>query len=475
MDASASLTVEHCRRRPDSIARIVTAPAAPEPYPDQRRAWYGVGVFALMLLVMFGNAGIINLLVDTIKHDLHLNDTEVSLVIGFAASALNALLALPISRLVDSVSRRLMLGIGLMILGCSSLATGLAATFGTLFFARLIGGVGGAGSGPATYSILADYFPPAKLPRAVSMMNIGFVYGAGVSLLVGAALIQALSATPTLTLPVIGTIRSWQVIFLVTAIPDFLLAILMLTTVLEPPRRGRRAAVAAAAAAKSAPPKAVPVKEVFRFLWNGRAAFGPMFAGLLVNSLAMGAVTWTAMFYLRTYGWSPARYGFIQGIASLVISPLGLLAGGYLAEWYARKGRDDANLRVVALVATVHLPLSIAYPLMPSPYIALTMGAINGFILSMGAGPQNAALQVLVPNQMRGQVTALFLFLFTLVGGGISPTLVAVLTNYVFHDESMLRYSIFVINVTLGPLAAFIFWRGVKPYGEAFARARAWH
>jgi sugar phosphate permease len=130
---------------------------------------------------------------------------------------------------------------------------------------------------------------------------------------------------------------------------------------------------------------------------------------------------------------------------------------------------------VVALVATVHLPLSIAYPLMPSPYIALTMGALNGFILSMGAGPQNAALQVLVPNQMRGQVTALFLFLFTLVGGGISPTLVALLTNYVFQDESMLRYSIFVINATLGPLAAIIFWRGVKPYGEAFARARAWH
>jgi hypothetical protein len=70
MDASASLTVEHCRPRPHSIARIVTAPAAPEPYPDQRRAWYGVGVFALMLLVMFGNAGISTCL-DTIKRDLH--------------------------------------------------------------------------------------------------------------------------------------------------------------------------------------------------------------------------------------------------------------------------------------------------------------------------------------------------------------------------------------------------------------------
>jgi MFS family permease len=473
MEASASLTVEHCRRRPHSIGRIVTTTVAPEPYPDQRRAWYGVGVFALMLLVLFGNAGIINLLVDDIKRDLHLNDTEVSLVIGFAASALNALLALPVSRLVDSVSRRLMLAIGLIVLGSSSFATGLAATFGTLFMARLLGGVGGAGSGPATYSILADYFPPAKLPRAVSMMSVGFVYGAALSLLLGATLLTALRSTPTLTLPLVGTIRSWQVIFLITAIPDFLLAILMLTTVLEPPRRGRRALGAAGAA--STQPRTVPVKAVFRFLWDGRAAFGPMFGGLLVTSLAMGVLTWTPMFYVRTYGWSPAHYGYLQGIIGLVVSPLGLLAGGYLAEWYAKQGRDDANLRVVALVATLHLPLSIAMPLMPSPYIAITMGAINGFILSMGAGPQNAALQVLVPNQMRGQVTALFLFLFSMVGLGISPTLVAVLTNYVFHDESMLRYSIFVINATVLPVAAYIFWRGVKPYGEAFARARAWH
>ncbi len=465
-----SLTVEHRARRRDSIARIVTTSVAPEPYPNQRRAWYGVSVFALMLLVLFGNAGIINLLVDDIKRDLHLSDVKASLIIGFAASSLHAILALPVSRLVDTLSRRLILSIGLIILGCSSLATGLAATFGTLFMARLLGGVGAAGSGPATYSILADYFPPARLPRAVSVMNIGTVYGAALALLAGATLLIALRATPTLTLPVVGSVRSWQVIFMITAIPDFILALLMLTTVLEPPRRGRRPAAAAGAAHRS-----VPVSEVFRFLWEGRAAFGPMFGGLLVTSLAAGVLSWTPMFYVRTYGWSPAHYGLLQGIIGLIASPLGLLAGGYLAEWYARRGRDDANLRVVALGATLHLPFSIAMPLMPSPYLALALGAANGFIAFMGAGPQNAALQVLVPNHMRGQVTALFLFIFSMVGLGFSPTLVALLTNYVFQDESMLRYSLFVINVTLGPLGAFIFWRGVKPYGEAFARARAWH
>ena len=456
------------------MARIVTTDvASPEPYPDPRRAWYGVGVFALMLLVLFGNSGIIGLLVDDIKRDLQLSDVKASLIIGFAASSLHAVLALPVSRLVDTLSRRLILGVGLIILGTSSLATGLAATFGTLFLARLLGGVGAAGSGPATYSILADYFPPAKLPRAVSVMNIGTVYGAALALLAGATLLVALRATPTLSLPLVGTVRSWQVIFMITAIPDFLLALLMLTTVLEPPRRGRPAAAAAAAAGSTVRP--VPVREVFRFLWDGRAHFGPMFGGLLITSLAAGVLTWTPMFYVRTYGWTPAHYGFLQGIIGLVASPLGLLAGGYLAEWFARRGRDDANLRVVALGATLHLPFSIGMPLMPSPYLALTLGAINGFIAFMAAGPQNAALQVLVPNPMRGQVTALFLFIFSMVGLGFSPTLVALLTNYVFQDESMLRYSMLAISGTLGPLGALVFWLGVRPYGKAFARARAWH
>lgn len=446
---------------------MTTATAAIDPYPDQRRAWYGVGVFALMLLVLFGNSGIIGLLVDDIKRDLRLSDVQASLIIGFAASSLHAILALPISRLVDSISRRVILGVGLIILGTSSLATGLAASFGTLFLARLLGGIGAAGSGPATYSILADYFPPAKLPRAVSVMNIGTVYGGALALLVGATLLVALRATPTVTLPLVGAVRSWQLIFMITALPDFLLALLMLTTVLEPPRRGQRPAAAAAAT--------VPVREVFRFLWVGRAHFGPMFGGLLVTSLAAGVLTWTPMFYVRTYGWSPAQYGFLQGVIGLVVSPLGLLAGGYLAEWFARRGREDANLRVVALAATLHLPFSIAIPLMPAPYLALTLGVFNGFIGIMGAGPLNAALQVLVPNAMRGQVTALFLFIYSMVGLGLSPTLVALLTNYVFQDESLLRYSMFAINVTLGPLGALVYWLGVRPYGAAFARARAWH
>jgi MFS family permease len=100
---------------------------------------------------------------------------------------------------------------------------------------------------------------------------------------------------------------------------------------------------------------------------------------------------------------------------------------------------------------------------------------LNTATISMGSGPQNAALQVIIPNEMRGQITALFLLCFSLIGMSISPVMIAFLTQYVFGAESMLRYSIATVHIVLGPLATIVFWYGLKPYGKAFAAARAWH
>ena len=179
--------------------------------------------------------------------------------------------------------------------------------------------------------------------------------------------------------------------------------------------------------------------------------------------------------FSRTYGWSPAQYGAIQGMVLLVLAPIGSLAGGFLAEWFAKKGRDDANLRVVFIGTALHVPFAMIYALMPSPYLAIVMFALNYTAISIVAGPQNAALQVIVPNEMRGQVTAAFLFVFTMIGLAIAPAVVASLTQYVFGDESQLRYSIATMHIVLAPLATIAFWFGLKPYGKAFAAARAWH
>jgi MFS family permease len=442
------------------------AEASTQPWPTSRQAWYGVTIFGLTVMTLFGSQGLMGLLMQSIKVDLGLTDTQVSLLVGFAAAAFNALASLPISRLIDRFSRRMIIGVGLLAAGIASALTGLANSFWAIFAARLFGGIGGAGNGPATYSLLADYFPPARLPKAIAFMNFGFTSGTGLALLLGGTLIAALSAMPDTTLPLIGQVRPWQLVFLVMAIPDLILALLMLTTVHEAPRRGRMT---------GGGNRAVPIRTVIEYLKQHRDAFGPMFLGLALNSLAMGGtLAWAAPFYERTYGWGPAQYGIIQGFVTLLIAPAGLAFGGWLAERWARQGRDDANMRVVALSAAAHLPFAIAYALMPNPYLALAGSSLNTVLVLIGAGPQNAALQTIVPNEMRGQVTALFLFMFTMIGLGLAPTMVALLTDLVFQDESRLRYSIAAVHAVMGPAALIVFLRGLPAYGRAVAQARGW-
>jgi len=447
----------------------VSAAETQQPWPSSRRAWYGVTIFGLTVMTLFGSQGLMGLLMQSIKIDLGLSDTEVSLLVGFAAAAFNAVASLPISRLIDRFSRRLIIGVGLLAAGIGSALTGLASGFWQIFAARVFGGIGGAGNGPATYSLLADYFPPARLPKAIAFMNFGFTSGTGLALLLGGTLIAALAQMPDPTLPLIGTVRPWQLVFLVMAIPDLILALLMLTTVYEAPRRGRMLATAGSSN------RAVPIRSVLDYLWQHRAAFGPMFLGLALNWLAMGTLAWAAPFYERTYGWGPAQYGIIQGFVILLIAPMGLAFGGWLAEHWARRGRDDANLRVVVVAAIAHMPFAIAYALMPSPYLALACSSLSSVLVLIGAGPQNAALQTIVPNEMRGQVTALFLLLFTIIGGGIAPTVVALLTDYVFQDESRLRYSIALMHAVLAPASLIVLWRGLSAYGRAVAESRRWH
>jgi MFS family permease len=446
-----------------SISMPATAGKAnPQPWPSPAKVWIGVSVFGLTVMLLFMNAGVIGLLVEMIKHDLGLSDTRASFVLGLSGVLFASFLGLPVARLVDRMSRRLLIGLGLFVMGVSTAACGLSQGFWTLLIARTVGGIGGVGNGPATFSILADYFPPAKLPKALAVMNIGFVISQAAAPLLGGALIALIATVPPVTVPVFGTLHPWQVVLIVIAIPEILLAILTLTVVHEPKRRGADQSV-------------VPLKDVFRFLYDNRSAFGPMFGGLALNSLGAGTLAWVPAFYMRTYGWGPAQYGVIQGTVLLIIAPLGLLAGGFLAEWYAKRGYDDANMRVVFLAMLIHVPFAIAYPLMPTPILALAVAAVNTTIVGALAGPQNAALQVILPNRMRGIITALFLLTFMLIGFGIAPTVVALLTNYVFQSEALIRYSIVTMNAVVGPLAAIVFYMGMKPYGEAFARARSWH
>ena len=467
----------------ESIARDATS----EPWPSPARAWYAVFVFALTLMINMLDRGIVPLLIGPLKRDLGLSDTQMGWLMGPAFIMVYMLLGLPIAMLVDYTSRRAILGVGVTIWSIMTSICGLAQSFRQLIVCRFGVGSGETCSGPATFSMLADLFPKEKLPRAIAVLNFGFYAGNGLALIIGGTIVQAFADAPPVTLPLIGvTMRGWQMTFFVIGLPGLIVAALM-ATVREPKRRGRISADTNDST-KPVPIRGVfaflikiirvvvtNIEAVFAFLSKNRTTLAPIFIGMGIQVvMAYGALNWAPAFYMRTFGWTPKDYGLVQGLITITILPIGTLFGSILAERFARAGRDDANLRVVLLGKLAALPFGIMFPFMPNAYLAVAVSTIGLFCLSWTAAPLNAALQIITPNQMRGQITALFLLVFNVIGFGFGPILVGLLTDYVFQAESQLGYSLAVTALILGPLGTFVIWLGMKPYGRSVAEAKAW-
>lgn len=435
-------------------------------WPSPARSWYALVIFALTLMVNILDRSVISLLIPPIKEDLQLSDTEVSVIIGFAFVVFYALMGFPIARLVDTKSRRLILGVCVSIWSLMTALCGLAQNFWQLFMARMMVGVGEAGSGPSTYSMMADLFPRAKLPRAISVLNFGFVAGQGIALVIGGLVVKLVTDVPEVTLPVIGTLRSWQLALITVGLPGLLIAGLVFT-VREPKRRGQ---IHRNAAGKV---QSIPVRQVIGFLRENLKVYAPMMFGMSLKAImAFGSAIWIPTLFVRKHGWAMTDIGVTQGTILMICAPIGLILGSRLAEYLTRKGRDDAFVRVVVIAGVCAMPTSIAFPLIPDPYVALAVYAVNITILFMAPGPQNAALQVITPNQMRGQVTALWLFLFNFVGYGFGPTFIAVFTDFVFRDEARLGESLATASGVLGTIAILSIWYGMKPYGRMLKRVR---
>src|SRR5262245_11650452 len=464
------MSTEATKISADSLPeKSIALEATSEPWPSPTQAWYGVFVFALALMINILDRQIVSLIIAPIKRDLNLSDTQMGWLMGPAFVIFYMILGLPIARMVDYKSRRTILGVGVAIWSFMTSMCGLAQGFWQLLVCRVGVGSGEACSGPATFSMLADLFPKEKLPRAIAVLNFGFYAGTGLALILGGIIATAFADVPTVTLPLVGiTMRGWQLTFIIVGLPGLIVAALM-TTVREPKRRGRMSANT------NDSTKPIPIRDVFAFLNKYRTTFAPIYIGMGIQVvMTYGGLTWGPAFYMRTFGWTPKEYGLVIGLITVTVMPIGTLLGSMLAERFARAGRDDANLRVVLLGKLLALPFGILFPFLRSANLAITVSTISLFLLSLTPAPLNAALQVITPNQMRGQITALFLFVFNVIGFALGPLLVALFTDYVFHAESQIGYSLVLMGLTLGPLGTFVIWLGLKPYGRSVAESKAW-
>ena len=437
-------------------------------WPSPAVAWWGLIVLALGTGLAVIDRSVISLVVGPIKRDFAMSDTQFSLVTGFAFVFFYAIVGLPISRLADVYSRRFIIACAMLFWGTATMACGVARSFTQLFWARVGVGAGESAFSPATFSIVTDSFPPNRLPTAMAVLGIGFTLGTAFANFVGGAMVTVLEGTGGLVLPIIGHIRSWQLVFIAVGAPGLLLAILM-ATVREPTRKGYRDP------AMRAQRRAVPLRDLFGYLAAEWRLFLPMFTVLAVNVIiSFGVGLWAPALFTRTFSWSIGEIAFALGMVALIAAPAGLVLGVRLSTWFTARGYQDFNLRVVAFATTLSAPFLVLFALAPSGATALALFAAGQFFTNLANAPNNAALQLIAPNEMRGQVRALYQFVFNVVGYGLGPLIIALFTDRVFHGDQYIRYSIALMAACLTPIAVVASWLALKPYAAALARSRAW-
>jgi MFS family permease len=450
-----------------------TAAVAPRVQSDadvsERQGWYLVVTLLIFYIFSFIDRQIISLLVEPIKRDLQVSDTQIGLLQGFAFAIFYTFFGIPIGRLADRVNRKKIIAAGVIIWSLMAALCGMAKNFTQLFLARIGVGVGEAALSPAAYSMITDAFPRQKLGRAFSFYNMGIPIGSGIALLVGGLVVVAVSGVgKTFTLPLLGEVRAWQFVFIVTGAPGLLLPLLLLT-VREPPRRGLMKA------ADNTVPDRLPLRQVISFMLKNGHFYTPHFLAMaMMACLGYAVGAWLPTVMARTYGIQPGLVGQVLGISTMTMNTLGVFVAGRICDRLTTKGYTDAPIWVcfgtaIAVVATSSFPA-----FMPNATLGLAMMCIAGFPFHgyVAMGPM--AVNQVTPNQMRAQVSAVYLFTVNLIGLGVGPYLVPMISDSILRDPMQIRWGLLIVVVVSGTIAAALLWHVRATYRQQVAQTAHW-
>lgn len=426
----------------------------PRPAESSRvYAWLVTGFLTLAFTVSFIERIVMSLMVDPIKADLRLSDTEVSTLHGFAFVIFYVLMALPISRVTDRGSRRGVIAASIAVWSVATAACGLARDYWSLFLARIGVGVGEAGLSPASYSMLADLFPREELARPIAIYSLGIYLGSGLAFIAGGVAVDYIAALGTLYLPLVGLLQPWQATFLVVAAPGAVLLVVMLW-IREPQRRRDSLSI-----------EQPTVAQVLEYMRRHRGFFVTHFAGFSMLVVFMGAqLGWIPTFFIRRFGWSAAEVGVAYGSVFMAAGTLGVLLGGTVAAKLERGGHADALLRTAAIAAAVLVVPGIVATLLPAAgwVLAALAPGILCYAVAIALAP--AILQRIAPSSMRAQLAAAYLFVATLVGLAGGPFAVGVFTDFVFRDEMSLGASLAGVAACTLPVGSWLLFRGLRHF-----------
>lgn len=367
-----------------------------------------VAAYALSLLffVSFFNymdRMVLAVLVEPIKAELGLTDSQLGLLTGLAFAALYATLGIPLARLADRKSRVVILSACLVLWSVMTAATGLARNFWQLFVIRMGVGVGEAGCVPTAHSMIGDLFPPERRAFAISVFQAGGLAGLSGGLMLTGILADQIG---------------WRLALCAVGLPGVLLGVLILLTLKEPKRR---TAPQAGSSGESA-------LTVIKILLK-RKALLHLTLGLSVGSFATyGLTQWIPAFFIRSHGLSLTQIGVWSGLAAGIGGILGVLAGGAAAVKLL-PGDRRWELWLPAMAYAGSAPIYLAVFLWPSPFIAITIKVAATFIAASGGGVALSAIQSFAEPHRRATAVSLVLFLSSLLGLGAGPFAVGLISD----------------------------------------------
>ena len=426
--------------------------------PSYAYEWYVVVICMLAYIFSFVDRQILALMIEPIKHDLQLSDTQFSLLHGLAFSLFYAFMGIPIALLADRYSRPRIIAIGVAFWSLATAACGLSRNFAQMFLARIGVGVGEAALSPATYSMLSDMFPREKLGRAVGIYSIGSFIGGGMAFLIGGYVINLLKSVDQVSLPWVGAMRPWQVTFFIVGLPGLLIALLILLTVRDPQRLGLQRNAAGQV-------RKPTMKDTFRFVGRHRRTFFCHYLGFSFYAMVLFALLgWTPAFYMRKFGMSPVEAGYMLGAVVLVANTAGVFCGGWLMDALAKRGYSDAPLRAGVIGAAGMALPAVIFTQVDSLWLSVGLLLPAMFFASFPMPTSTAAMQILPPNQLRAQVSALFLLISNLIGLGLGTTAVAMLTDRWFRNPAAVGQSMSVLVGVATVLCILLLAAGCKHY-----------
>ena len=450
-----------------ATGRAAAAQGRPaDSYPTPASAWWIVIVLTIAYVFSFIDRQILTLLVAPIRRDLQITDLQMSYLLGFSFAIFYSVFGLPLGRAADRLSRRGLVAWGMVLWSGMTALCGVAGVYWQLFLARMGVGVGEAALSPGAYSLIADCFPPERRSAALSVYSSAIYIGGGIALLLGGILVK-LAGTAQVVLPLVGAVHPWQVVFFAVGVPG-LLAALLLLTFKEPMRRGP-------GAGKDGAVLHVPFAEVIAYIKSNRLTVFCHHFGFALMAMGGYAVTaWGPTLFQRHWGWTAGESGIRLGIGGVLFGATGCWFGGWYASRLAKRGVVDADMRVGSIGAIVAMVLYLSYVLAPSAWTMFAITSVGLFFSAFPWGIAAAALQRIMPNPMRGQASALYLFIVSLVGLGLGPSAVAFFTDKVFHLDASVYMSLCIVTTATYGAAAVLLRVGLKPFRRSVERLDAW-